>query len=171
MNLMEKFEALYEQMRKSADVPDMMVFGHTAKKMFERIAKQHPAIAEEWLAMLSPIRYHNYLSEEEAEHIVDGFVSQNGDIGPHWDRRTFEQAVSRLGGKLDDMPHYNSCALWVTANMIYSDHAKSIAEDMGLPTEMSVPVERMAKSCYRKAVEKLTDPDRPRFVRAYFDLE
>ena len=169
MELMEKFEALYEQMRKSADAPNMMTFGYAAKTMFEKIAKQHPAIAEEWLTMLNPISYHNYLSEEEAQHIVDSLVSQNGDIGAHWDRRTFEQVVTRLGGKVEEMPYYNKCALWVVANMIYSDHANSIAEDMGYPMG-GAPSEKMARSCYRKAVEKLTDPDRPRFVRAYFDL-
>lgn len=169
MNPLEKFEALYEQMRKSADVPNMMTFGHAAKTMFEKIAKQHPAIAEEWLTMLSPISYHNYLSEEEAEHIVDGLVSQNGDLGAHWDRRTFEQVVTRLGGKVEEIPYYNKCALWAVANMIYSDHANSIAEDMGYPMG-GAPSEKMARSCYRKAVEKLTDPDRPRFVRAYFSL-
>ena len=30
--------------------------------------------------------------------------------------------------------------------------------------------EKMALSCYRKAVEKLKDQDRPRFVRWYFHL-
>lgn len=171
MDLQKQFKELYHEMKMSRDVANMKAFGHASKEMYYRLAEAHPELAEEWLEMLRPIRCYNYLSEKEAEHIAEGLVSQHGDIGPHWDRPTFEQAVIRLGGKLEDMPYYNSCALWVTANMIYSDHAKSIAEDMGLPSEMSVPAERMARSCYRKAVEKLTDPDRPRFVRAYFDLE
>ena len=33
-----------------------------------------------------------------------------------------------------------------------------------------IPNEKMALSCYRKAIEKLKDPDRPRFVRWYFHV-
>ena len=44
----------------------------------------------------------------------------------------FVSAVKQLGGKVEDKPYYNSYALWATANMIYSDHAESIAEDMGV---------------------------------------
>jgi hypothetical protein len=54
--------------------------------------------------------------------------------------------------------------------MIYSDHAQSIAEDMGQRSPNEVPNEKMALSCYKKAVEKLKDPDRPRFVREYFEV-
>lgn len=157
-------------MKESRDVANMRTFGHASKEMFEKVAEAHPELAEEWLAMLAPITCHNYLSEEEADHIVEGFVSQDGTHGAHWDLPTFEQAVIRLGGKVEDIPNYNKYALWVVGNMIYSDHAQSIAEDMGYPVG-AVPSEKMARSCYRKAVEKLTDPDRPRFVRSYFDLD
>jgi hypothetical protein len=171
MDLIKQFKELYHEMKESRDVANMRTFGEAAKKMYYKLAETHPELAEEMLEMLYPIRYHNYLSEDEAQHIVDGLVSQNGDTGAHWDRQTFEQVVTRLGGKVEDMPHYNNYALWVVANMIYSDHAESIAEDMGFSSIANVPNEKMAKSCYRKAVEKLTDPDRPRFVRAYFDVD
>ena len=69
-----------------------------------------------------------------------------------------------------EKPYYNCYALWVTANMIYSDHANSVAEDMGYPNPEAVPNEKMALSMYRKAVEQLKDVDRPKFVREYFDL-
>jgi hypothetical protein len=52
--------------------------------------------------------------------------------------------------------------------MIYSDHAKSIAEDMGYKSVAEVPNERMALSCYKKAVESLKDPDKGFKVRDYF---
>lgn len=170
MDLIKRFKELYHEMKESRDIANMRAYGEATKKMFYKLAEAHPELAEEMLEWLMPIECHNYLSEEEAEHIVDGLVSQNGDLGAHWDRRTFEQVVTRLGGKVEEIPYYNKCALWAVANMIYSDHANSIAEDMGYPMG-GAPSEKMAKSCYRKAVEKLTDPDRPRFVRAYFDLD
>ena len=52
--------------------------------------------------------------------------------------------------------------------MIYSDHAKSIAEDMGYKSPAEVPAEKMALSCYRKAVENLKDVDSGFHVRRYF---
>lgn len=171
MDLIKRFKELYHEMKESRDVANMKAYGEATKKMFYKLAEAHPELAEEMLEWLMPIECNNYLSEEEAEEIVEGFVSQDGSRGAHWDRPTFDAVVTRLGGKLDDMPHYNNCALWVVANMIYSDHAESIAEDMGFPSVANVPAEKMAKSCYRKAIEKLTDPDRPRFVRVYFDFD
>lgn len=171
MNFMERFEALYEQMRKSADVANMMTFGHAAKAMFEKMSKQHPAIAEEWLEKLSPIRYHNYLTPEEAEKITEALVNQDGSVGAHWSREAFGQMLNRLGAPVEDEPYYNKCALWAAANMVYSDHAESIAEDMGFNAPTNVPAERMAKSCYHKAVEVLKDVDRPHFIRWYFHLK
>lgn len=58
--------------------------------------------------------------------------------------------------------------LCVTANVVYSDHANSIALDMGYKMPTEVPNEEMALSCYRKAVEKLKDPDAGFHVRKHF---
>lgn len=52
--------------------------------------------------------------------------------------------------------------------MIYSDHAKSIAEDMGHKSPAEVPNDKMALSCYKKALEKLKDVDAGFHVRRYF---
>lgn len=171
MDYKERFKELYHKMRESRDVANMRTFGHASKKIFCRLADAHPEMAEEWLEMLTPIVYYNYISPEESGEILSHLVSQNGNEGEYWDKNTFEQAVHRLGGKMEDKPYYNDIALWVVANMIYSDHANSIAEDMGFASANIVPADRMAKSCYKKAVEKLHDPDRPRFVREYFDLD
>ena len=170
-DMLMKFKDVYHKMKESRDISNMRTYGHASKEMFARLAEAHPELAEEWLEKLKPISCYNYLSEQEAMHISEMLVSQDGVKGAHWDMPTFEHMVGRLGGRFEDMPHYNGYALWVVANMIYSDHAMSIAEDMGFPSVGNVPNERMAKSCYRKAVEQLTDPDRPRFVRAYFDLD
>ena len=75
-----------------------------------------------------------------------------------------------MGGVIEEKPFYNKYALAAVMNMIYSDHADSIAMDMGGKKASDIPNEKMAMSCYRKAVEKLKDADRPRFVRWYFHL-
>lgn len=76
--------------------------------------------------------------------------------------------MKQLGGVPEEKPSYNSYALCVTANMIYSDMAYSIAEDMGYKTPVEVPNEKMALSCYKKAVAYLKDKDKNFQVRRYF---
>lgn len=168
--LKSRYDHLYKVMAESKNPENMMLFGKAEKHMFHELAEAHPEAAEAWLAMLAPVEWHNYLTEEEAEMLAARFVGQDGATGAHWDADTFKNAVERLGGKLEDKPYYNMWALWVTANMIYSDHAQSIAEDMGYRTAKEADGTKMALSCYRKAVEKLKDPDRERFVRWYFHV-
>lgn len=168
--LKSRYDHLYKVMAESRNPENMMIFGRAEKHMFHELAEAHPEAAEAWLAMLEPVEWNNYLTEEEAKHVAAKLENQDGMHGAHWDADTFKGAVEHLGGTLTDKPYYNMWALWVTANMIYSDHAHSIAEDMGYKAAKDVPNERMALSCYRKAVEKLKDPDRANFVRWYFHV-
>jgi hypothetical protein len=50
--------------------------------------------------------------------------------------------------------------------MIYSDYANVIVELIG-----SKDNERVATACYKMAVKKLKDRDRPHFIREYFELD
>ena len=168
--LKSRYDHLYKVMAESKNPENMMLFGKAEKHMFHELAEAHPEAAEDWLAMREPVEWHNFLTEDEAEQVVGKLVNHDGTMGAHWDADTFKNAVERLGGKLEDKPFYNMWALWVTANMIYSDHAPSIAEDMGYRTPKEADGTKMALSCYRKAVEKLKDPDRERFVRWYFHV-
>ena len=168
--LKAKYDHLYKVMAESKQPENMMIFGKAEKHMFHELAEAHPEAAEAWLSMLAPVEWHNFLTEGEAEQVVGKLVNYDGTMGAHWDADTFKNAVERLGGKLEDKPYYNMWALWATANMIYSDHAQSIAEDMGYRTPKEADGMKMAGSCYRKAVETLKDPDRERFVRWYFHV-
>jgi hypothetical protein len=157
-------------MRSSKNPAKMMIFGEAEVWAFEQVAEKQPRIAELWLDKLEATHWNNYLSKAEADEIAATIVNQNGSRGAHWTYDTFKGAVESLGGKMSEEPYYNCYALWITANMIFSDHAQSIAEDMGQRSPNEVPNEKMALSCYKKAIEKLKDPDRPRFVREYFDV-
>ena len=166
--LTQRYDELYDVMKHSQEVRNMKIFGKAEKYMFHELAEKHPEIAERWLSHLEAVCWDNYLSKGEAENIGKTIINQDGNKGFHWPHNVFIPAVMALGGKVEDKPHYNEWALLVTANMIYSDHAQSIAEDMGYKSPAEVPNEKMALSCYKKAVEKLTDKDRPEFVRDYF---
>jgi hypothetical protein len=161
-DMIKRYHELYDDMAMAKDPKKMMVFGDAEKWVFDMVAEKHPELAEKWLAKLEAGQWNNYLSRGEAERIALSLVNQDGIKGPHWDYETFKAAVESLGGKMTDEPYYNCWALWATANMRYSDNAKSASE--------FVPKDMMPKYFYNVAVENLKDVDRPRFVRDYFDV-
>lgn len=166
--ILERYEELYEDMANSGNKDKMIAFGDAERWAFKRMHDLSPKDAQCWLDKLEATCWKNYLSKQEAEEITSKFINQNGRVGPHWNYDTFKGAVESLGGKMAEKPFYNCYALWATANMIYSDHAQSVAEDMGMTSPEAVPNEKMALSMYKKAVEQLKDTDRPKFIREYF---
>lgn len=166
--LRERYDYLYDVMKESRDPKNMKIFGKAEKYIYHELAGTHPEIAERWLSHLEAVCWDNYLSQHESMNIGKRITNQDGVKGFHWDYPTFMGAVKALGGVVEDKPCYNSYALWVVANMIYSDHANSIAEDMGFKAPNEVPNEKMALSCYKKAVEYLKDEDKGFSVRDYF---
>ena len=169
--MIERYEALYEDMATSKDVDKMHVFGAVGKWMFCQLAEMNPRAAQMALDKLEAMYWNNYLSSAEAKDICAKLVNQDGTTGPKWSKEAFLQVVEKHDGEPEKKPHFNDNALWVTAAMIYSDHAKSIAEDMDAQSVAAVPAEKLAYSCYRKAVEKLCDRDRKHFIRQYFAEE
>ena len=166
--MIERYEELYNKMKSSKDVKNMKVFGQAEHYVFKEVARVHPELAENWLSHLEAVCWDNYLSQNEAMNISKRTINQDGTKGFHWNHDVFTAAVKKLGGIVEEKPYYNSYALCVTANVVYSDHANSIALDMGYKMPTEVPNEEMALSCYRKAVEKLKDPDAGFHVRKYF---
>lgn len=166
----ERYLELFEDMAKSGMPEKMKIFGEAEKWAFEKMLETSPKTAEQWVDKLEALNWNNYLSKAEANEIVAKFINQDNNRGPHWGYDVFKGAVESLGGNMMEEPYYNCYALWVVANMLYSDHAQSVAEDMGHTTPAQVPNEKMALSMYKKAVEKLKDKDRPRFVRDYFGV-
>lgn len=167
----ERYERLHEKMLGMDDEHAVKVFAGAQMWAFGKVVESSPAVAEMWLGKLEAICWNNYLSDAEAKMIASKLVNQDGSTGAKWGKDAFLQTVEKLGGDIEKEPYYNDNALWITAVMMYSDHAKSIAEDMGHALPSDIPSEKMALSCYRKAVEKLCDRDRKHFVREYFENE
>lgn len=166
--MIDRYDELYHKMETSKEPKYMHVFGDAEKYMFKEVAKMNPSMAENWLSHLEAICWNQYLSETEAKNIGKRIMNQDGTKGFHWNHDVFTKAVESLGGIVEEKPYYNSFSLYVVANMIYSDMAKSIAEDMGYKTPAEVPNEKMTLSCYKKAVEMLKDPDGGFCIRKYF---
>lgn len=155
-------------MVSSKDPKNMIVFGESEMWIFNELAKAHPDLAQKWLSHLEQIDWNNFLSENEATNINKRMINQDGSKGAHWSHEMFIMTVQKMGGKSEDKPYYNSYALCVTANMIYSDHAQSISMDLGYNVPQEVSNDKMLISCYRKAVEMLKDPDDGFHIRKYF---
>lgn len=166
--MIERYDELYHKMKTSKDVKNMEIFGNSSTWIFRELAKVHPEMAENWLSHLEAICWIQYLSPTEAKNIGMRIVNQDGSKGFHWNHEVFTKAVESLGGIVEEKPYYNSYSLCVVANSIYSDHALSIAMDLGYDSPAKVPNEKMALSCYRKAIEKLKDIDGGFHVRKYF---
>lgn len=67
-------------------------------------------------------------------------------------------------------PCYNSCALWVAMNMVYSDDIRTIADLMGKAVD-DMSAEEMVRATHAFAVNKLKDADGVFNIRKYFGLQ
>lgn len=166
--MMQEYDMYKSKIIKSKDVKHMEMLSDVCEYLFEQAAMKMPDVAESALSHLAATDWVNYLSEHEAKNIGMRIVNQDGTKGFHWTYEVFTKAVQSLNGVIEEKPYYNSYALYVTANVCYSDHGLSIAMDMGYDDPRKVPNEKMALSCYRKAVEKLKDIDMGFNARKYF---
>lgn len=161
--VIKKYDALYEEMASSRDPARMVAFGDAEKWIFHQLAHKHPEVAQKWVDRLEASKWYNYLSEEEAKHILASFMEKHGNVEEQryeWEYETLKQAVISIGGTVSEPPYYNCYALWVTMNMLYSDHSETVSAFIQ-------PMNRI-KFFYKMAEDKLKDVDRPHFVREYF---
>lgn len=160
----EKYNHLYEYMASSGKPEYMKVFGHVMTEMMDWLIANKLDAAEEWLCKLESIKWNNYLTPKEAEKIVNAM-----NPSAPWSKDVWKKAMDGVGIAIEESPYYNSCALWVTMNMIHSDSAQSIANIMGMPLA-DVPAEKMVKAVHSLALDKLKDVDKRFNVRSYFGL-
>lgn len=163
-----RYRELYDRMSSGRDVKKMKAFGDAEMWAFMEMSRKDPETASAWLEKLEAGEWDSYISEREAQQISRSMRNQDGSTGFHWGADTFFGSVKSIGGKVEEQPVYNRYALLVAANMVYSDHARSIAQDMGKDSPSDVSGDRMALSCYRKALELLEDPDGGFRIRDYF---
>lgn len=172
--MMVLFEHLYEDMAQSANVSKMKHFGSAFKQMFKAVANTNPQLAQTTLDYLSAMEYNNYVTADEAIEVASHFINDDTAVtgsaeptrGAHWNMDTVKSFLTPRGMELEDKPYYNWPALWLVMNMEYSDYADTLVELLGDKNG-----EKLAMACYKMAVRKLKDRDRPHFVREYFDLD
>ena len=153
----QEFLALYNMMANSHEVAYMRTFGNVHKEMMEWMIANKPDLAQEWIWKLEAIRWKNYLTPKEAETIVNKMVPK-----APWSREQWKAAMTQNGYPLEKEPCYNSCALWVTMNMIMSDSSDTLKK--------YVDEGKLFNVVYELAVDKLTDDDQVFSIRKYFSV-
>lgn len=162
MNYLERYDELYDIMATSGDTTKMKTFGDAGRWAFQRMLESNPETADAWLQKIEAVDWNNYLTEEEADRIMEGLMNQDGSVGPMWSREQIASAVQGIDGALEARPYYNRCALVVTMNMLASDHMASARK--------FISEERLPEFFYQQAQEQLKDIDRPNFIRSYYGL-
>lgn len=158
-----EFYELYDMMAMSHDVKNMKIFGDVHKEMMEWMIQNRPNDAQAWIEKLESIKWRNYLCPKEAQKIVD-----NMNPKAPWSRDVWKNAMTQFGLPLEEEPYYNSCALWVEMNKMYSDFGDEIAALLGKPLN---PTDKdIISACYKMALKTLKDRDGIYNIRAYFSV-
>ena len=171
--MIKRYSELYAIMENSGDVSKMQIYGGALSQLFARVAEINPELAENTLNLLSAIEFNNFASEAEASAVAAKFLNADKVItgaaeeskGPHWRMDEMKAFLQSRNLPVEEKPYYNWPALWLTVNMIYSDYADTLVEVLGTKDS-----EKLATTCYKLALRKLKDPDRPSFLREYFNI-
>ena len=107
-------------------------------------------------------KYKNYLTENEAQHIVSNMINFDNTKGAKWTPEELKNAINTLGGKCEIEGQYNWWAMYVTAQMVRSD-------EWGVLRSIVDP-SKEAAVCYELAKAKLLDKDGLFNVRLYFKV-
>lgn len=162
MDHKKKFDELYNFIISSSDTGKMKMLGWVMKAMMYDMIDAHPQQAEEYLNILESVRWDNYLTEKEAETIVNAMSP-----APKWTRQQWLKYMEQSGEGMDHYPCYNRCALYVTMCMIDSDDGETIAMLMGKEGVATNDMDYFAM-VYQFALNKLKDHDGVFNIRRYF---
>ena len=160
----EKYTMLYDFMSSSNNPANMIAFGKVMNEMMDWLIANKSDVAEEMIEKLGAIKWNNYLTKKEA----DAIVAKMNPKAP-WSKDAWKQAMDNIGLVTEEEPYYNSCAMWVEMNKMYSDHAQTLAKVLG-KTVQEIPSETMVKAMNAMALDTLKDVDRVYNIRKYFGL-
>lgn len=161
----DKFVELYNIMATSGNANHMKLFGETMQQMMADLCEDNPQKANEYIKRLDAIRWHNFLSKEEAIRIVQRMQPQ-----PSWTLAEWEQMMKDADVETSEEPYYNTYALYAAMSMVYSDHISTIAIIAGKRVD-DLTDDEILSFTHNLAVDKLTDEDRMFDIRYYFHVE
>lgn len=155
---MTKFLQLYDSIVLSNDPEKMHVLGKTFKATMELALSLNKTAAEELINSLEAVNWCNYLTEQEAAHIVQNMVPK-----PEWTLKSWETMMETNKWLMEHKPHFNKEALYVTMQMICSDSGATIRGFLSPDASFELAI-------YKLALDKLTDEDKVFNIRKYFNI-
>lgn len=162
----EEFLKLYDYIINSKDTEKMHVLGKVVKSMMNKLIENNPQSAREYLDTLQAVKWHNYLTTKEAEHIVSNMIPK-----PLWNRTTWDSMMANLNLPSENEPYYNKEALYVTMQMICSDDAETLMSYLKIADFTDKKnTETLFRFIYELALNRLYDKDKMYNVREYFKL-
>lgn len=164
--ILEKFWSLMLEAKQSGKTEDIEVSMAMFSKAVNLLADASPKSAKELIDCYEGnLKFHNFVTETEAENIVSKFVNEDDTKGAKWkNAEEVFKKVEEMGGKIACVPHYNRYALFVAMNMYASDQLSTITKWVGDDKE------KIFEACYDFAVTQLKDRDRENWIRPYFGL-
>lgn len=164
--LLEKFCSLLCEAKKSGEPEDLDILCCIFKKSMHLLADLNIRSFKELVECFEgSLKYYNFLTETEAEDIVDKFVNQDGSKGAKWrNPEDVFHKVEELGGRKECEPHYNKWALYVAMNKFSSDQHSVISKWVGDDRD------KYFEACYELAVTQLKDKDRQCWIRPYYNV-
>ena len=161
----EEFKELYNLIINSEDKDKMHVLGEVTKNMMCKFIDSYPQQAREYLDMLQSVKWHNYVTANEADKIVADM-----NPAPKWTYTNWEKLITSNIGMLDsEEPFYNKYALYVTMCMISSDSYGTIVS-MFKSNNIELTENKLFDFIYSLALDKLKDVDKKFNIRSYFNL-
>ena len=156
----DKFLNIYNYIIASGDEEKMHALGNVTKAMMMRLIETSPQQAQEYIDKLESVKWHNFLTEREAEVIVSKMQPK-----PSWSMSEWEECMDRIDERVCEEPYYNRHALYVTMCMISSDSGTTLRK--ALDTDDSM---KMFHLIHSLALDKLMDADGVFNIRRYFAL-
>lgn len=159
----EKYTMLYDYMANSNNTKYMKAFGSVMNDMMDWMIHNKPDVAMEEIEKLESVKWNNYLTTSEAEHIVANMIPK-----APWTKEQWSAAMDSIGLAKSEEPYYNSCALWVEMNKIMSDHADTLATKVWDMPLSDIPKDKLLVAIHGLAVDNLKDKDDNYSIRDYF---
>ena len=147
----EEFKQLYDIIICSNDEHKMHVLGSVTKDMMQKFIEQNPQQAREYLDMLQSVKWKNYVTAREAEHVVDNMMPKPSFIRQHLDGMMLAENLPKF-----EEACYNENALYLTMCMISSDSEKTLYNIIG-GNEKAVSRTEIFHAIYKLALDKLKD--------------
>ena len=162
--IMDEYERIHNMIFRNHKDKNTELVKTTMNDMFLHMYKKDPVYASKILGKLLSIEWKQYLTKEEANEIYNKLNPQG-----RWRYDVFIEHMKECHLPIEAQGLFNSYALWITINSLYSDHAQSIAKIVNIPVS-EIPNTDFICHMYKLAIDKLSVENGYFDIRKYFDL-